>query len=70
MIFNSTGFTHDGSLRAQKIENELNNAALEAHCSTFLTSLPGLAQLRKINSFKRQRFSFEICPRTETSTEK
>ena len=33
MIFNSAGFTHDGSLRAQKIENELNNAALEAHCT-------------------------------------
>ena len=38
------GFAHDGSLQAQKIENEDNNAALDALCITLFASLPGFNQ--------------------------
>ena len=66
----NVGFAQDGSFRAWKIEKELNKDALEAHRSTFLANFPGLVQARYINSLIRFRFSFDIWPRTDISTEK
>ena len=47
---NSLGLNQDGSLRAQNIENEDNNVALELHLTTRPASFPGLSQQRKIKA--------------------
>ena len=64
------GFNHDGSLRALKMEKEANSAAFELDFTNLPVNFPGASEHRKINAFIRLRFSFEIWPRTVTSTEK
>ena len=66
---NGTGLNQDGSLRAQNIENEDNNAALELHLIIRPANLPGLSQQRKIRARMRLWFSFDIWPRTVISIE-
>ena len=64
------GLTHEGSFRAQNIENEDSNAAFEMFVlRSFVIDL-GSAQHLKTNSLIRARFDFVIWPRAETSKEK
>ena len=64
------GLFHEGSPRAEKIEKEESNAALEQSLKiAFITSL-GSVQTLKTKAFNRFLFSFVSWPRTETSTEK
>ena len=63
------GFSHDGSLRAQKIEKDANSAAFEALSETLFARPLGLEQHRYTKAFNRHRFSFVSCPRTDTSIE-
>ena len=63
------GFNHDGSLRAQKIENDANRAAFEALSDTLFAKPLGLKQHLYTKAFNRHRFSLVSCPRTDTSIE-
>ena len=63
------GLSQEGSLRAEKMVNDVNNAALETDRYAFLWCAPP-PQQRKKKFFKRVRLSVVICPRTDTLNEK
>ena len=64
------GEAHDGSLRAENILYEHRSEALEAFSIIILVATLGSSQQRYEKAFKRARFAFDTCPRTETSMEK
>ena len=64
------GFSHEGSLRALKIENDDKSAAFELLFTTFAANFPGASEQQKTKALIRALFSFEIWPRTVTSTKK
>ena len=63
------GLIHEGSLRAEKRENDAKSEAFEQFCRSDLKFFFGSKQQRKINAFRRSLFLLVICPLTETSKE-
>ena len=65
-----SGSSHVGSFRAEKMLYEVKRAAFEETRIRGLVSALGFVQLLTSKLFRRERFSFVICPRADTSTEK
>ena len=53
------GSDHEGSLRAEKIENDANNATFEQIETMELNTFLGSAQTRYVNAFNRFLLSFD-----------
>ena len=64
------GFSHVGSLRAENRLYDDKTAALEETRTSAFERFPVYVQHLKRKFFRRERLSFVICPRADTSTEK